>query len=57
MLAGMVLYICPLVYAGLSLFIISGLYVYMVICVLYAYNLSERCPIISGKVNLSEQSY
>ena len=29
-----------LVYAGLSLFIIGGSYVYMVVCVLYAYNLT-----------------
>ena len=29
-----------LVYAGLSLFIISGPYLYLVVCVLYAYNLA-----------------
>ena len=29
-----------LVYAGLSLFIIGGLYVYVVVCVVYAYNLT-----------------
>ena len=29
-----------LVYAGLSLFIIGGSYVYMVVCILYAYNLT-----------------
>ena len=40
MLAGMALYIRLLVYAGLSLFIIGGLYVYMVVCVVYAYNLT-----------------
>ena len=40
MLAGTALYIRLLVYAGLSLFIISGLYVYMVLCVVYAYNLT-----------------
>ena len=40
MLAGTALYICLLVYAGLSLFIISGLYVYMVVCVIYVYNLT-----------------
>ena len=40
MLAGTALYIRLLVYAGLSLFIISGLYVYMVVCVVYAYNLT-----------------
>ena len=38
MLAGTVLYIHLLVCAGLSLFIKSGLYVYMVVCVVYAYN-------------------
>ena len=42
MLAGTPLYIRLLVYAGLSLFIISGLYVYMVVCVVYAYNLTNR---------------
>ena len=41
MLAGMALYIHLLVCAGLSLFIISGLYVYMVVCVVYAYNLTH----------------
>ena len=40
MLAGTALYIRLLVYVGLSLFIISGLYVYMVVCVVYAYNLT-----------------
>ena len=40
MLAGMALYIHLLVCAGLSLFIISGLYVYVVVCVVYAYNLT-----------------
>ena len=40
MLVGTALYIHLLVYAGLSLFIISGLYVYMVVCVVYAYNLT-----------------
>ena len=39
-LAGMALYVRLLVYAGLSLFIICGLYVYMVVCVVYAYNLT-----------------
>ena len=38
MLVGMALYIRLLVCAGLSLFIISGLYVYVVVCVVYAYN-------------------
>ena len=34
--------VCPsLVYAGLSLFIIGGRYVYMVVCVVYAYNLTR----------------
>ena len=40
MLVGTALYVHLLVYAGLSLFIISGLYVYMVVCVVYAYNLT-----------------
>ena len=38
-------YLSVLVYAGLSLFIISGPYLYMVVCVLYAYNLTV---IVSG---------
>ena len=41
MLAGTALYVRLLVYAGLSLFIISGLYIYMVVCVVYAYNLTS----------------
>ena len=33
--------VCPsLVYAGLSLFVIGRPYVYMVVCVVYAYNLT-----------------
>ena len=40
MLAGTALYIRLLVYAGLSLFIINGLYVFMVVCIVYAYNLT-----------------
>ena len=40
MLAGTALYIRLLVCAGLSLFIISGFYVYVVVCVVYAYNLT-----------------
>ena len=40
MLVGTALCIRLLVYAGLSLFIISGLYVYMVVCVVYTYNLT-----------------
>ena len=40
MLVGMALCIHLLVYAGLSLFIISGLSIYMVVCVVYAYNLT-----------------
>ena len=37
---GKVLYIRLLIYAGLSLFIKSGPYVYMVVCVVYVYNLT-----------------
>ena len=40
--AGTALSVRRLVYAGLSLFIISGPYVYMVVCVVYAYNLTQR---------------
>ena len=36
----MALCIRLLVSAGLSLFIISGLYLYMVVCIVYAYNLT-----------------
>ena len=35
-----IVYIRLLVYAGLSLFIKSRLYVYMVVCVVYVYNLT-----------------
>ena len=37
---GTALSVCLLVYAGLSLFVINGPYVYMVVCVVYAYNLT-----------------
>ena len=40
MFAGTALSVRLFVYAGLSLFIISGPYLYMVVCVLYAYNLT-----------------
>ena len=40
MFAGTALSVHLFVYAGLSLFIISGPYLYMVVCVLYAYNLT-----------------
>ena len=40
MLVGTALYIRLLVCAGLSLFIISRLYVYMVVCIVYVYNLT-----------------
>ena len=40
MFVGTALSVCLLVYAGLSLFIISGPYFYVVVCVLYAYNLT-----------------
>ena len=40
MFAGTAVSVCLLVYVGLSLFIIGGPYVYMVVCVLYAYNLT-----------------
>ena len=38
--AGTALSVCLLVYAGLSIFIIGGPYVFMVVCVLHAYNLT-----------------
>ena len=41
MLVGTALHIRLLVCVGLYLFIISGLYVYVVVCVVYAYNLTE----------------
>ena len=37
---GQALYVCLLVFVGLSLFIINGLYVYMVVWVVYVYNLT-----------------
>ena len=40
MFAGTALSVRLLVYAGLSLFIISGPYLYVVVCVLYVYNLT-----------------
>ena len=40
MFVGTALSVRLLVYAGLSLFIISGPYLYVVVCVLYAYNLT-----------------
>ena len=49
MLVGTVLYIHLLVCAGLSLFIISGLYVYVVVCIVYAYNLTKSCGKFCGK--------
>ena len=45
MFAGMALSVRLLVYAGLSLFIICGPYVYMVVCVVYAYNLTIQAVI------------
>ena len=41
MFAGTALSVRPLVYAGLSLFIMCGPYVNMVVCVVYVYNLAE----------------
>ena len=40
MFAGTALSVRVFVYAGLSLFIINGPYLYAVVCVLYAYNLT-----------------
>ena len=40
MFVGTALSVRVFVYAGLSLFIINGLYLYVVVCVLYAYNLT-----------------
>ena len=42
--AGTALPVHLLVYVGLSLFIISGPYVYMVVCIVYAYNLTWGGP-------------
>ena len=50
MLAGTALYVRLLVYAGLSLFSINGLYVYMVACVVYAYNLTQPWCEFLGQV-------
>ena len=40
MFAGTALSVCLFVYAGLSLFTIYGPYLYVVVCVFYAYNLT-----------------
>ena len=40
MFADTALSVCLLVYAGLSIFIKKGPYVYMVVCIVYAYNLT-----------------
>ena len=40
MFTGTVLSVRILVYAGLSLFVLRGPYLYMVVCILYAYNLT-----------------
>ena len=40
MFAGTALSVRLLVYAGLSVFIINGPYIYVVVCVVYAYNLT-----------------
>ena len=61
MFAGMALSVRLLVYAGLSLFIISGPNLYMVVCVLYAYNLTisnikERCNTIHRRFRSTFES-
>ena len=40
MFGGTALSVRVFVYAGLSLFIVNGPYLYVVVCVLYAYNLT-----------------
>ena len=40
MFVGTALFVRLFVYAGLSLFIISGPYLHMVVCILYVYNLT-----------------
>ena len=47
MFAGTALSVRLLVYAGLSVFIIGGPYMFMVVCVLYAYNLTIHCKHIA----------
>ena len=42
MFAGTALSVRLFVYAGLSLFIIYGPYLYVVVCVFFAYNLTVR---------------
>ena len=53
MFAGTALSVRLLVYVGLSLFIINGPYVYMVVCVVYAYNLTH--PHTHPWVGVSQQ--
>ena len=56
MSAGTALSVRLLVYAGLSLFIINGPYVFMVVCVVYAYNLTKRPrPMYNMEGALQEQ--
>ena len=44
MFAGTALSVGLLVYAGLSLFIVNRPYIYVVVCVVYAYNLTWGGP-------------
>ena len=50
MFTGMALSVPLLVYAGLSLFIIGGPYLYMVVSIFYAYNLTVAFSRIKASV-------
>ena len=55
MFVAMALSVRLFVYAGLSLFIISGPYLYMVVCILYAYNLTQQ-GVIQHPVQIDMQA-
>ena len=60
MFVGTALSVRLLVYAGLSLFIISGPYLYVVVCVLYAYNLTilrDTTPLIRWHAFLANLTF
>ena len=50
MFAGMALSVRVFVYAGLSLFTVNGPYLYVVVCVLYAYNLTNNQSVTQSNV-------
>ena len=55
MFAGTALSVRLFVYAGLSFFIINGPYLYVVVCVLYVYNLTAGGMYNEGTVVLLDR--